>query len=76
MKGESMTKLEEKVSRLNDLMFDTVKEVNTLYYDSVIDVDWKKAIGDYHRAESILTQFGIVLEDVIAMFKKLNKGGK
>lgn len=71
-----LKELEVKKARYKDLMFEMVRQANELWYNSLIDTEWNKAIGDYHRLETTLMQLGIVLEDIVATFKILNKARK
>ena len=69
-----MTPLEKRIDRYSDLLFKAIRELNELYYNSLIDPDWKKSTGDYHRVAATITGLGIVLEEIIATFNILNKG--
>ena len=69
-----MSKLDEKIERYSDLLFKAIREINTLYYNSLIDPDWKKAVGDYQRVATTITRLEYVLDDVVALIKILNKG--
>ena len=69
-----MTDLEKRIDRYSDLLFKAIRELNELYYNSLIDPDWKKSTGDYHRVAATITDLGIVLEEIIATFNILNKG--
>ena len=69
-----MTDLEKRIDRYSDLLFKAIRELNELYYNSLIDPDWKKSTGDYHRVAATITGLGIVLEEIIATFNILNKG--
>jgi len=71
-----MPNIKERLTRYEGLMLIVMRQVNELYYNSIADVDWKKAVGDYHRLETTLVGLGIVLEDIVTMFKIMNKGRK
>jgi len=71
-----MADLEERLNRYTDLLYRAVREINELTYNSLIDPQWKKAIGDYHKLETTLVSLGIVLEDIVTMLKIMNKGRK
>ncbi len=71
-----MPKLDERIERYSDLLYKAIKELNVLYYDSLIDPDWKKAVGDYQKVATTVIRLEYVLNDVVALIKTLNKGGK
>ena len=69
-----MTPLEKRIDRYSDLLFKAIRELNELYYNSLIDPDWKKSTGDYHRVAATVTGLGIAIENVVALIKIMNKG--
>jgi len=71
-----MTVLVKRIDRYSDLLYKAIRELNELHYNSLIDPDWKKSNGDYHRVAATILGLGIALENVVATFKILNKGGK
>jgi hypothetical protein len=71
-----MSKLDEKISRYSDLLYKAMRGINVLYYNSLIDPDWKKAVGDHQKVAVTITRLEYVLNDVVALIKILNKGRK
>ena len=71
-----MTKLDEKIERYSDILFKAIREINTLYYNSLIDPDWKKATGNYQKVALTTARLEYVLDDVVSLIKILNKGRK
>ena len=69
-----MTPLEKRIDRYSDLLFKAIRELNELYYNSLIDPDWKKSTGDYHRVAATILGLGIAIENVVATLKIMNKG--
>lgn len=71
-----MSKLDEKIERYSDLLYKAIKELNVLHYDSLIDPDWRKAVGDYQKVATTIVRLEYALNNVVALFKILNKGEK
>lgn len=73
-----MQKLDEKIDRYSDLLYKAIEELNKLYYDSLIelDPDWKKVVGDYQKVATTIARLEYRLDDVMSLFKILNKGTK